>query len=121
MRQERELVTRRAGYISVPRPVSASSHISRGGSAMHRTYLLCLALLASGAARAHAQSAADSAGIPATAHDNIDGWYEGDPARTRPAPHTPPSKRLLYQDDQGPSPLVGLTALKLGQATRTWV
>src|SRR5438093_10913018 len=50
---------------------------SRGGFAMHRTYLLCLALLASGAARAHAQSAADSAGIRATAHDYLDRWYEG--------------------------------------------
>src|SRR2546428_13454015 len=118
---KRKLATRRAGYISVPRPVSASSHISRGGSAMHRTYLLCLALLASGAARAHAQNAADSAGIRATAHDYIDGWYEGDAARMERALHTHLAKRLVYQDDQGRSRLVDLTALELVQSTRRGV
>src|SRR5437899_2544852 len=88
---------------------------------MHRTYLLCLALLASGAARAHAQNAADSAGIRATAHDYIDGWYEGDAARMERALHTHLAKRLVYQDDQGRSRLVDLTALELVQSTRRGV
>jgi len=88
---------------------------------MHRTYLLCLALLASGAARAHAQSAADSAGIRATAHHYIDGWYEGDAARMERALHTHLAKRLVYQDDQGRSRLVDLTALELVQSTRRGV
>jgi hypothetical protein len=85
---------------------------------MTRTTLLCLGLLVAGAARANAQSVADSAAIRATAHDYIDGWYEGDGARMERALHPHLAKRLVYQDQQGRSRLVDITALELVQSTR---
>ena len=85
---------------------------------MTRTTLLCLGLLVAGAARANGQSAADSAGIRAAAHDYIDGWYEGDAARMERALHSHLAKRLVYQDPQGRSRLIDITALELVQSTR---
>ena len=85
---------------------------------MNRLGVLCLAVLAGGTMRASGQTAADSAGIRATAHDYIDGWYERDAARMESAVHSHLAKRLVYQDQQGRSRLVDLTAMELVQSTR---
>ncbi len=85
---------------------------------MKRT-LICGVLVALIATRATGQAAADSAGIRATAHDYIDGWYEGDGARMERALHPHLAKRLVYQDQQGRSRLVDITALELVQSTRS--
>jgi hypothetical protein len=85
---------------------------------MSRTLLLCLALLVAGIARSQGQSAADSTAIRATAHDYIDGWYEGDAARMEGALHAHLAKRLVYDDQSGRSRLVDLTAMELVQSTR---
>jgi len=66
-------------------------------------------------------SSQDSTAIRATAHDYIDGWYEGDGARMERALHPHLAKRLVYEDQQGHSRLVDLTALELVQTTRTGV
>lgn len=84
---------------------------------MHRTLLAGLVSLAF-AAGARAQTAADSAAIRATAHDYIDGWYSGDAARMESALHPHLAKRLVYEDQQGHSRLVDLTAMELVQSTR---
>jgi Putative lumazine-binding len=82
-----------------------------------RAYGIVLALV--GLARvAHAQSAADSAAIRATALDYIDGWYTNDGPRMERALHTHLAKRLVYQDSSGHSHLVDLTALELVQGTK---
>ena len=73
--------------------------------------------LAAGALRA--QSAADSAGIRATALDYIDGWYTNDAARMERALHNHLAKRLVYTDNSGHSRLVDMTAMELVQGTRT--
>jgi hypothetical protein len=65
-----------------------------------------------------AQTAADSAGLRATALDYIDGWYSGDAERMERALHPHLAKRLVYVDPQGKSRLVDLTALELVQSTR---
>jgi hypothetical protein len=85
---------------------------------MNRTPPLWLALLVAGITRAHSQSAADSTAIRATAHDYIDGWYEGDAARMEGALHPHLAKRLVYDDQSGHSRLVDLTAMELVQSTR---
>ncbi len=85
---------------------------------MHRTPLLCLALLVGVTTRSHGQTAADSSAIRATAHDYIDGWYEGDAARMEGALHSHLAKRLVYEDQSGHSRLVDLTAMELVQSTR---
>lgn len=85
---------------------------------MHRTPLVCLALLTVGISRAQGQTSADSAGIRATAHDYIDGWYSGDGARMESALHSHLAKRLVYEDQNGHSRLVDLTAMELVQGTR---
>ncbi len=72
--------------------------------------------LAAGAARA--QSAADSAGIRATAVDYIDGWYTNDAARMERALHNHLAKRLVYTDNAGHSRLLDMTAMELVQGTR---
>jgi hypothetical protein len=78
-----------------------------------------LALLVGLAAHpASAQTAADSAGLRATALDYIDGWYSGDAARMERALHPHLAKRLVYVDPQGQSRLVDLSALELVQSTR---
>jgi Putative lumazine-binding len=85
---------------------------------MTRMPVLCLALLVTGVPRSYGQSAADSTAIRATAHDYIDGWYEGDAARMEAALHSHLAKRLVYDDQSGRSRLVDLTALELVQSTR---
>jgi hypothetical protein len=65
-----------------------------------------------------AQTAADSAGLRATALDYIDGWYSGDAERMERALHPHLAKRLVYVDPQGKSRPVDLTALELVQSTR---
>ncbi len=85
---------------------------------MHRTPLLWLALLVAVTTRSHGQTAADSTAIRATAHDYIDGWYEGDAARMEGALHSHLAKRLVYEDQSGRSRLVDLTAMELVQSTR---
>jgi len=85
---------------------------------MKRTPLLCLALLIASVTRSHGQSAADSTAIRATAHDYIDGWYEGDAVRMEGALHPHLAKRLVYEDQSGRSRLVDLTAMELVQSTR---
>jgi Putative lumazine-binding len=86
---------------------------------VNRLSLCCVALLLTGTARVHGQSAADSGAIRATAHDYIDGWYDGDAARMERALHSHLAKRLVYDDPSGRSHLVDLTALELVQSTRT--
>lgn len=83
--------------------------------------LLCLALLAAAATPVAAQTSADSAAIRTTAHDYIDGWYEGDAARMERALHPHLAKRLVYQDPQGRSRLADITAMELVQSTRAGV
>ena len=85
---------------------------------MSRTPLVCLVWLVAGLTPARSQSAADSTGIRATAHDYIDGWYDGDAARMESALHSHLAKRLVYEDPSGHSRLVDLTAMELVQGTR---
>lgn len=85
---------------------------------MTRTTLFCLGLVIAATAPVPAQSAADSTGIRAAAHDYIDGWYEGDAARMERALHPHLAKRLVFQDPQGRSRLVDITALELVASTR---
>ena len=60
-------------------------------------YGLLLALLAIPAA-AHAQTAADSSSIRATALDYVEGWYEGNPKRMGRALHPELVKRIVASD-----------------------
>ena len=85
---------------------------------MNHLSLCCFALLVAGGTRSHAQSVADSAAIRTTAHDYIDGWYDGDAARMERALHSHLAKRLVYDDPSGRSHLVDLTAMELVQSTR---
>jgi hypothetical protein len=71
----------------------------------------------SGAARA--QSAADSAGIRATAMDYIEGWYAGDAARMEKALHPELAKRVVTTDSRsGRSQLESIGAMTLVDRTR---
>lgn len=66
---------------------------------MSRLAVVCtLALLAPAA---HAQTAADSAAIRATAHDYIDGWWTGDGDRMARALHPELVKRIVNRGDAG--------------------
>jgi hypothetical protein len=60
-------------------------------------YGLLLALLAIPAA-GHAQTAADSSSIRATALDYVEGWYEGNPERMGRALHPELVKRIVASD-----------------------
>jgi len=60
-------------------------------------YGLLLALLAIPAA-GHAQTAADSSSIRATALDYVEGWYEGNPGRMGRALHPELVKRIVASD-----------------------
>jgi hypothetical protein len=79
---------------------------------------IVFAALAASASALSAQTAADSAAIRATAHDYIDGWYSGDPARMERALHTHLAKRLVQTNAQGRSRLIDITAAELVQSTR---
>ncbi|WP_420129713.1 nuclear transport factor 2 family protein [Longimicrobium sp.] len=68
---------------------------------MKTRFLLAAALLlcAAFAAPARAQTAADSAGIRATALDYAEGWYTGDGARMGRSLHPRLAKRISMQRD----------------------
>lgn len=77
-----------------------------------RTPLLLLALTAI-APSLHAQSAADSAAIRATALDYIEGYYNADTVRMARALHPDLVKRIVRNGSQ----IQGMTAAQLVQAT----
>ena len=79
---------------------------------------LIVAILVFNATRAVAQTSADTAGIRATAHDYIDGWYSGDGDRMERSLHTHLAKRLVYVNKMQQSALVDLTSAELVQSTR---
>jgi hypothetical protein len=61
--------------------------------------LMCLLLLTLAAVPAtHAQTAADSASIRATALDYVEGWYQGNPERMGRAVHPELVKRIVASD-----------------------
>ena len=83
-----------------------------------RSILLAAAILVA-APRLHAQTAADSAGIRATALDYIEGWYAADGARMERALHPELAKRNVYSDAQsGRSRLIQMSALTLINGTK---
>jgi hypothetical protein len=57
-----------------------------------------LVLLCGATAVSHAQTAADSAAIRATALDYVEGWYEGNPQRMSRALHPELVKRIVVSD-----------------------
>lgn len=65
----------------------------------------------------HAQTAADSAAIRATALDYIEGWYAGDAARMERALHPQLAKRIVQRKD-GAVMLEDMTAEQLVGYTR---
>jgi hypothetical protein len=80
--------------------------------------LTATALLSSLTTPSHAQTAADSAAIRATALDYIDGWYTNNAARMERALHPKLAKRMVWADSAGRSHLVDMNALELIQGTR---
>lgn len=85
-----------------------------------RTGLLLAALAAP--TLGHAQSAADSSAIRATALDYVEGWYEGDGARMARAVHPELVKRIVVSDTATGRSVIqnmGATALVNG-ARRGW-
>src|SRR3954451_16822120 len=82
-------------------------------------FVLPLALSISPMRSAAAQSAADSAGIRATALDYIEGWYAGDAERMARAVHPELAKRIVRTDPQsGQSRLGQQSAMTLVEGTR---
>jgi len=65
---------------------------------------------------AHAQSAADSAGIRRAALDYAEGWYEGNATRMERALHPDLAKRIVRTDSTGTSRLQQMTAAQLIEA-----
>ncbi|HJQ11472.1 MAG TPA: nuclear transport factor 2 family protein [Gemmatimonadaceae bacterium] len=84
---------------------------------MKRLVALSLLLIA-GAAPAHAQAAADSAGIRQAALDYIEGWYTGDGARMERALHPELAKRIVRSDSLGRYRLDQQSAMTLVTNTR---
>lgn len=81
--------------------------------------LPAVALTLALATRGAAQTAADTAGIRATAMDYIEGWYAGDAARMERALHPELVKRVVTTDPQmGHSQLESIGAMTLVQRTR---
>lgn len=70
-------------------------------------------------ALSRAQTAADSAAIRATALDYIDGWYAADAARMERALHPELAKRNVYNDANGRSRLIQMSAMSLVNGTRS--
>jgi hypothetical protein len=70
------------------------------------------------ATSAHAQTAADTAGIRTAALDYIEGWYAGDGPRMERALHPELAKRNVRTDSLGRSRLIQMTAMTLVQSTR---
>jgi len=83
-----------------------------------KTLLFFALLLLFGFSTARAQSAADSAGIKATALDYIDGWYTGDGARMERALHPELAKRIVRSDSLGHYRLDQQSAMTLVTNTR---
>jgi hypothetical protein len=84
-----------------------------------RTALAAGAAVAVLSGAAHAQSAADSAGIRAAAMDYIEGWYAGDAARMEKALHPELAKRVVTTDSRsGRSQLESIGAMTLVDRTR---
>jgi hypothetical protein len=82
--------------------------------------LLIAALAATSVA--HAQPAADTAGIRAAAMDYIEGWYTGDAARMERALHPELAKRIVTTDDKtGRSQLGQMGAMTLVNKTRAGI
>ena len=78
--------------------------------------ILFVALAASAA---HAQPAADTAGIRAAAMDYIEGWYTGDAPRMERALHPELAKRIVTTDEKtGQSHLGQMSAMTLVNNTR---
>ncbi len=69
-------------------------------------------------ALAHAQSAADSAGIRQAALDYIEGWYAADGDRMARALHPELAKRIQNIDPQGRYWIRDMTASELVRGTR---
>ena len=84
-----------------------------------KTLLSLALLLLVSFAKAGAQTAADSAGIRATALDYIEGWYAGDGARMERALHPELAKRIVRTDSLGRSRLDTQSAMTLVQNTRS--
>jgi len=87
-----------------------------------RTRLLLAAAVAAAVLTptlSHAQTAADSAAIRATALDYIDGWYAADAARMERALHPELAKRNVYNDANGRSRLIQMSAMSLVNGTRS--
>lgn len=81
-----------------------------------KTFAIVLALALPSSALA--QTAADSAGILATAHNYIDGWYEGNAARMQSALHHDLAKRIVMPGRGGTADeLQHLTAEQLVEST----
>ena len=77
-----------------------------------------LLLVAVAAPAVHAQSAADSAAIRATAMDYMMGWYTGDTLRMGRALHPELAKRIVNTDPGGASRLSSMDAARLLEGTR---
>jgi len=87
-----------------------------------RTRLLLAAAVAAAVLTptlSHGQTAADSAAIRATALDYIDGWYAADAARMERALHPELAKRNVYNDANGRSRLIQMSAMSLVNGTRS--
>ena len=74
-----------------------------------------LAMLAAPSA---AQTAADSAGVRATALDYIEGWWTGNADRMSRAVHPRLAKRFVFREDNGESGFGHTTADGLVDSTR---
>jgi hypothetical protein len=75
-------------------------------------------LVAVAAPTVHAQTAADSAAIRATAMDYMMGWYTGDTLRMGRALHPELAKRIVNTDSAGASHLSSMGAARLLEGTR---
>jgi hypothetical protein len=82
---------------------------------LHAVFTI-VAALAAAAPALHAQSAADSAAIRATALDYAEGWYGGVAARMQRALHPELAKRIVRTGGNG-STLQHMTAAQLVAAT----
>jgi hypothetical protein len=81
--------------------------------------ILLLGAVLAASTTAHAQPAADTAGIRAAAMDYIEGWYTGDAARMERALHPELAKRIVTTDDKtGQSRLGQMGAMTLVNNTR---
>ncbi|MEP6620305.1 MAG: nuclear transport factor 2 family protein [bacterium] len=80
---------------------------------------LAVAIATSLPSFAHAQNAADSAGIRTAALDYIEGWYAGDGARMERALHPELAKRIVMTDPKsGRNQIQTMSALTLVNSTR---